>query len=204
MATTTFNAAEMEARRKLLMEELSVLQDQKMKAIGGLQVIDIHHPERSPGWPIYRHQAYPQMLYHPTEKDQRIEEQRLGLRRRNEANPNLAPMEIPPSEALTLKVGNAAEKEAALARGFVETPLARQMIDGNSPPEVIGRAATNPLATSDLALSVETIIKLNQMPKDELVEYALCTYGVALPEEASKVDIITAIQRGQSHVTNAA
>ena len=97
MATSTFNAQEIETRRQLLREELAALEDEKLKNLGNMQVVDYHHPERSPGWPIYRHQAFPQLLYHATDKDPRIEEQRLGLRRRNEANPNLAPMPIPRS-----------------------------------------------------------------------------------------------------------
>lgn len=201
MATTTFNAAEMEARRILLRQELAELEDAKMKAIGGLQVIDYHHPERSPGWPIYNvndpRNKYPRLLYHPTQKDERIEAQRLGVRRRNEANPQLAPMDIPSSECLTKKVFSEAEHAEALERGFVERPPeTKPSIDSNSPVEAIGRAAENPLLGNNPSaeLSVETIIKLNQMPKDELVKHARETFGVSLPEDASKVDIITAIQ----------
>lgn len=203
MATSTFNAAEIELRRKLLLEQLAELQDEKLKSIGGLQIIDFHHPERSPGWPIYRHQAFPQLLYHATEKDPRNEERRLGVRRRNEANPTLAPMDIPDSEPLTVKVANEAEKREKMGLGFVEQAPARQMIDGNSPLEAIGRAAHNPLTaaspeftanTQAPVLSVEMILKLNSMPKDELVKHVLEVYGVEAPDEASKVEIITAVQ----------
>jgi hypothetical protein len=209
MATSTFNAQEIETRRKLLHEELAVLEEEKKKQLGGMQVIDYHHPERTPGWPIYNlndpRNKYPQLLYHPTEKDRRIEEVRLGIRRRNEANPTLAPMEVPPSECVTKKVGSVEEKKAALAAGFVETPPQRQMIDDNSPAALIGRPRENPLL-ADMArqvreeeaakpkLSVETILKLNAMPKDELIKVAENTYGVILPDESSKVDIISAIQ----------
>src|ERR1019366_7445028 len=193
MATTTFNAQEVELRRQLLREELASLESEKLKNLGGMQIIDFHHPERSPGWPIYRHQAFPQMLYHPTKKDKRVEEVRLGVRRRNEANPNLAPMDVPDSEPLTLKVGDESARLAAMEEGFVEKPPARQLIDANSPLDAIGRAAVNPLVEKSPELSVETIIKLNQMPKDELVKHAKEVYGVVCPEEASKVDIINAI-----------
>ncbi len=204
MATVGFNAAEMEARRVLLREELSNLETEKMKAIGGLQIIDIHHPERSPGWPLYRHQSWPQLLYHSTKKDPRNEERRLGIRRRNEANPRLAPMDVPESESLMLKVANEEEKKRALVEGFIEQPPQRQMIDGNSPLEMIGRMAENPLPISSSLLSVETIIKLNQMSKDDLVQHAQEVYGIALEEDASKVEIITAIQKGASYASNAA
>ncbi len=197
MAASTFSPQEIELRRKLLQDELLALQDQKLKSIGNMQVIDYHHPERSPGWPPYRHQAFPTMLYHPTKKDQHIEEVRLGIRRRNEANPNLAAMDVPSSEPLTIKVGNEEEKRLALAQGFVERAPDKQAIDANSPLDVIGRATVNPLTAAEQPhLSVETIIKLNQMPKDELVKHAREVYGVTCPEDASKVDIINAIAEG--------
>lgn len=147
MATATISPADLEVRRQLLREELAALEDQKLKSIGSMQVVDFHHPERSPGWPVYRHQAYPQMLYHSTEKDSRIEGIRLGVRRRNEANPTLAPMDVPISEAMTLKVFTAAEKVAAIDKGYVETPVlySGPTVDGNSPLEMIGRGPSNPL-----------------------------------------------------------
>jgi hypothetical protein len=197
MATSTFSAQEIEVRRQILREELATLEDAKLKSIGNMQIIDFHHPERSPGWPVYRFQAYPQLMYHATEKDQTNEAKRLGIRRRNESNPNLAPMDIPDSLPLTRKVANMEEKTAAMAEGFVEAPPApRRMIDEHSPLETIGSAPINPLQVPIPALSVETIIKLNQMPKDELVEHAREVYGVDLPDEASKIEIITAIQKG--------
>jgi hypothetical protein len=205
MATTTFNAAEIEVRRKLLHEELATLEAEKIKNLGAMHVVDYHHPERSPGWPIYNlndpRNKFPQLLYHPTAKNQRIEDQRLGLQRRNEANPMLAPMDIPPSECLMLKVANATERATALANGFVETPPQPQRLDMNSPAELIGQAAVNPLASinTPLVLSVETIIKLNMMSKDELVKHAVETYGVNVSEEDSKVSIIEAIQKGAGH-----
>lgn len=205
MATSTFNAQEIEVRRQLLREELATLEDAKLKSIGNMQIIDFHHPERSPGWPVYRFQAYPQLMYHATEKDPANEAKRLGVRRRNEANPNLAPMDIPESLALTRKVANAEEKAAAVTEGFMEAPPApRRMIDANSPLETIGRAAVNPLIEPTSALSVEAIIKLNQMAKDELVEHAAKVYGIVLPDEASKIEIITAIQKGAQDGANAA
>ena len=212
MATSTFNAQEIELRRKLLREELDALEAEKIKNLGAMAIIDYHHPERSPGWPIYNvndpRNQYPKLLYHPTLKDERLEAQRLGARRRNEQNPNLAPMDIPASRCLTMKVANEEEKRQALRQGFGETPVIYEpSVDGNSPLELIGRAAVNPLLGQEsepVTLSVETIIKLNQMSKDELVKTAAETYGVSLPDEASKVDIITAIQKGPNHGTNAA
>lgn len=205
MATHGFNAAEMEARRVLLRDELAALEDQKMKAIGGLQVIDIHHPERSPGWPIYRHQEFPKMLYHPTAKREDVEQRRLGVRRRNESNPNLAPMDIPTSEAVTLKVENAKELAAALAEGWSATPVIYNgpTVDANSPLEMIGRAERNPLPKPAVILSAKTIIELYALPLKELVKEAKEVYGVVLTDEATKLDIVTAIQGGD-HGSNAA
>lgn len=202
MATSTFNAAEIELRRKLLREELAELESDKLKNLGSMQVIDYHHPERSPGWPIYRHQAFPQLLYHVSDKDPRIEEQRLGLRRRNEANPHLAPMDIPASEPLTIKVASAEEKVEALANGFSETPPSRQKVDAKSPNEAIGREPVNPLLND--GLTVETIIKLNALPKDELLKQAREEYGLIVDDEESKITIITAIQKGRANATNLA
>jgi hypothetical protein len=214
MAGSTYNAAELEVRRQLLREELATLETEKLKNLGGMQIVDFHHPERSPGWPIYRHQEWPRLMYHPTACDPRNEERRLGVRRRNEQNPHLAPMDVPDSEPLTVKVANETERNLAAARGFLKDPPAKQMIDQNSPLEMIGRGAHNPLLDSPAStpisptLSVESIIKFNQMSKDELVGQAAEIYGVSLPDEASKVDIITAIQtavqKGQSRAANIA
>ncbi len=209
MATNLFDPAEIELRRQLLREELANLEAEKIKSIGTMQVVDYHHPERSPGWPIYRHQPFPQLLYHPTEKDPAVEQRRLGLRRRNEANPHLAPMDIPPSEPLTLKVNNQAEKDAAIERGYGETVPGRQKIDANSPLEMIGAEAENPLQPQPAAagLSVEEILKLNAMPKDDLLQHASERYGITVAEEASKLEIIRAIERtiqGEAHVATTA
>jgi hypothetical protein len=204
MAAHTFNASEIELRRKLLREELDALEAEKLKNLGSMQVVDYHHPERSPGWPIYRHQPFPQMLYHPTMKDESIEQRRLGIRRRNEANPHLAPMDIPPSEPLTIKVADEAAKKLALADGYVELPPTRQLIDAKSPLEVIGRAEINPLLGTRTTLSVSDIIKLNLMPKEDLLKEAREIYGLTVADEASKVEIITAIQEGVLHAANAA
>jgi len=204
MAAHTFNSSEIELRRKLLREELDALEAEKLKNLGSMQVVDYHHPERSPGWPIYRHQPFPQMLYHPTMKDESIEQRRLGIRRRNEANPHLAPMDIPPSEPLTIKVADEAAKKLALADGYVENPPTRQLIDAKSPLEVIGRAEINPLLATRTTLSVSDIIKLNLMPKEDLLKEAREIHGLTVADEASKVEIITAIQEGVLHAANAA
>jgi hypothetical protein len=204
MATSTYNAAEIELKRQLLREELARLEDEKLKSIGNMQIIDFHHPERSPGWPIYRFQEYPKLMYHASEKDQIVEAKRLGLRRRNEANPNLAPMDIPPSEPVIRKVKDARDEAQALREGFTAVPLNRQMIDGNSPLEVIGSALQNPLTVPAPTLPIETILELNSMPKAELVKRASQEYGIVLPDEATKVDIISAIQKGVQDGANAA
>ena len=62
------------------------------------------------------------MLYHPTKLNQEVETRRRGIRRRNEANPQLAPMELPESKALTIIVANKEGEEQARAQGFVRTP----------------------------------------------------------------------------------
>jgi hypothetical protein len=198
MSAHTFDASEIELRRKLLREELDLLEADKIKNLGSMQVVDYHHPERSPGWPVYNRNDprndWPQLLYHPTEKDPRVEQQRLGLRRRNEANPNLAPMDIPPSEPLTIKVANPAEKKAAIALGYEALSPGRQMIDGNSPLEVIGRATSNPLpvAAEQSRVDVARILELNAMTRDALVSQAE-QLGVDVRSEMTKADLISAI-----------
>jgi hypothetical protein len=203
MASNVFNAAEIELRRQLLREELNSLEADKLKSLGGLQIIDFHHPERSPGWPIYNvndpRNQWPQLLYHSTEKDPRNEERRLGIRRRNEANPHLAPMDVPDSEPLVVKVNNTKEREVAFAAGFVATPPERQKIDGNSPLELIGRQANNPLMDSLPAQSaapaidvVARVLELNAMNRDALMAHAT-ELGVELKPEMTKAEMIAAI-----------
>jgi hypothetical protein len=117
-------------------------------------------------------------------------------------------MDIPPSEPLTRNVGNEAEKKQALAEGWDEKAPNRQSIDANSPLHLIGRGAENPLIepraqTSAFSMSVETILKLNALPKDELLKQARELYGVEVSDEASKVQILTLIQEGVHHGANA-
>lgn len=126
-------------RRALLVAELTATSEKIQK--GGQGVIDIHHPETSPDWPRYKYQEYPKMVYHPIKLDQSVEARRTGIRRRNEINPNLVPLDLPVSQALTQVVRSIEEEEAARELGFVATPPALQ-----PEPEVMREMMRDPLA----------------------------------------------------------
>jgi len=122
MATAGMSYEELEIRKKLLLDQLQETQNNLLQKNEVAGAMDIHHPERSQGWKPYRHQEYPKTLYHPVKLDPTVEARRLQTRRRNEANPNLAPLELEHSRPLTLKVLNKAEEEKALEGGFVKLP----------------------------------------------------------------------------------
>ena len=120
MSSSSF--MDLQERKRLLLEELNNTQQQIGKVQGIEGAIDIHHPERSPGWPLYRHQPFPKMVYHPIKLDPKIEVQRQGVRNRNLANPNLAPLDLPASQPLTRIVKHDEELKQAESEGFVKVP----------------------------------------------------------------------------------
>ncbi len=142
MSSAGMSYEELQTRKKLLLEELAGTQNAMNKTNNLEGSIDIHHPERSPGWPIYRHQDYPRMMYHPIQLDPQVEAARLGVRRRNDANPNLAPLDLPAPKPLTRKVMNAKEQEEAEEQGFVRKPPVMKMDEA---PDVF-----DPLANPEL------------------------------------------------------
>lgn len=116
----------LQERKKLLLDELNATQ-QKIGQVHGIEgAIDIHHPERSPNWPVYRHQEYPKMLYHPIKLNPQIEASRKGIQQRNLANPQYAPLDLPASQALTLKIHSKQEEEEALKAGYAKAPPVMQ------------------------------------------------------------------------------
>lgn len=135
---------DLQERKRLLLDELNSTQQQIGKVQGIEGAIDIHHPERSAGWPIYRHQSFPKMVYHPIKLDPQIETQRQGVRQRNLANPHLAPQELPASRPLTRIVKHAEELEQAEAEGFVKTPPMLQS------DEETAQLNSDPLSNPDL------------------------------------------------------
>lgn len=112
--------------KRALLELLNDTQKQIAERQGMEGAMDIHHPERSPGWIPYRHQAYPKMLYHPAKLEPKREAQRLAVRRRNDSNPTYAPLDPPESLPLTMIVQNKEEEEQARTNGFVAQPPAVQ------------------------------------------------------------------------------
>lgn len=130
MSTAGFSHEELQLRKKLLMEELQATTNQILETNVISGSMDIHHPERSPGWKPYKFQEFPKIMYHPIKLDQTREDQRLGIRRRNDANPNLAPLEQLPPEPLKRKVVSKAEEEQAAKEGFVTTPPQIKLEEG--------------------------------------------------------------------------
>ena len=122
MSSAGLSYEDLQIRKKLLMEELQETTNAVNQHVSEAGAMDIHHPERSPNWKPYRHQAYPRIVYHPVKLDAHRESERIGTRRRNEQNPTYAPLDIPEPLPLTRKVHNKAEEEAALAEGFVLLP----------------------------------------------------------------------------------
>ena len=167
--------AELEKQKKALLDLLNDNQKKRAEVVGVEGAIDIHHPERTPGWPQYKYRPFPKMMYHPAKLDPAHEAVRRGIKRRNEANPTLAPLDIPASKPLTRIVRDEEDKKKAEADGFVTTPPFLQVkeeefyaepakADPLSDPAVVG----TPVKTVDVAF----VLKLSKMSKDELLAMA--------------------------------
>ncbi len=193
MSAAGMSIEDLQLRKKLLLEELAESANELLKRNVSDGAIDIHHPERSPGWKPYRFQEYPKIMYHLIQRDPRIEEQRMNVRRRNDANPNLAPLEMPAVEPLKIKVQNKAEEEEAVKKGFVKLPPVLASEDKARAPKLDPLAASMGIQPKP-PLSAEVIISLNGMSKDDLVAEATEKYGIDVPDDATKLQIITAIQ----------
>ena len=176
--------ADLQQQKKAALDIYAQIQEKLNKTNVVEGAVDIHHPERSPGWPVYRFQEFPKMLYHPVKLDPAREGQRMGVRRRNESNPTYAPLDVPHPLPLVLIVNTAAEEKAAEAKGFVKTPPVLR-------PDLLPGELPKPQASFQ-TLSVDTILELSMMKKDELLTHAANVYGVTLPAEATRAEIINA------------
>jgi hypothetical protein len=122
MAAQGMSYQELETRKKLLLEELAKTQNQIIDNHASAEAIDIHHPERSMGWKRIPFLEFPRVMYHPVKLDPVREDLRMGTRRRNDANPNLAPLDVPHPRPLTRTVNNKQEEEQAVKEGFLREP----------------------------------------------------------------------------------
>jgi len=205
MSTAGMNYDDLQLRKKLLLESLQETANELLNRNEVQGAMDIHHPERSPGWKPYRHQEYPKMMYHETRLDPVIEDKRLGVRRRNEANPNLAPMDWPASEPLKIIVKDKAAEDEAGKKGFVKFPPVLRRSEEQAHLDKV----SDPLAASvgvipAPLLSVAEIIELNAMSKDVLAKTAKDKYGIEVSADDTKIGIIDAISlrvaKGMAHV----
>jgi hypothetical protein len=154
MAGSVVDYQRLQETKKGLLELLQENQKSLDKFSDAGGSFDIHHPERSPNWKRYVHQEYPKALYHPVQLDPVIENQREGIRRRNAANPNVAPLQMPPSEPLMRKVSTPEEHAQAEMEGFVSYPevfdRAKRLREG----EAIESGMVDPLANEEIAARI--------------------------------------------------
>jgi len=143
MSTAGFSHEELQLRKKLLMEELQQTTNQILERNVVEGSMDIHHPERSPGWKPYKFQEYPKIMYHPVKLDPTREDQRRSIVLRNQANPNLAPLDQLAPEPMKRKVNSKAEEEQAAKEGFVTTPPILTLVEEGQPVR-----SADPLAES--------------------------------------------------------
>lgn len=200
MATQGMSYTELETRKRLLLEELAATQNQIVQNHTSAEAIDIHHPERSFGWKRQPFQEYPKVLYHPVRLDPVREELRLGTRRRNDANPNLAPLDIPHPRPFTRTVSNKQEEDQAVKEGFLKLPPqvaqegAPAANDGIDERLLAVQVPSGPVPTQAPAPqpNVARILELNAMTRDNLVSLAE-ENDVAVRPEMTKADLIEAI-----------
>jgi hypothetical protein len=214
MASQGMNYQELEVRKKLLLEELANTQNQIVENHASAEAIDIHHPERSTGWKKVPYLEYPKVMYHPAKLDPVREDLRLGTRRRNDANPTLAPLDVPHPRPLTKTVHNKEQERQAKAEGFLETPPQIELADSaqanagvdpailsvNVAPSQSRTSSRSSQASADAQASqspapapdVARILELNSMNRDALVAHA-AELGVVLDPDMSKADMISAI-----------
>ena len=200
MATQGMSYTELETRKRLLLEELANTQNQIVQNHTSAEAIDIHHPERSFGWKRQPYQEYPKVMYHPVKLDPVREELRLGTRRRNDANPTLAPLDIPHPRPFTRTVASKEEEAQALREGFVKLPPtltqegAPAATDGIDERLLQVQVPSGPVQTQAPAPqpSVARVLELNGMNRDNLIALAE-ENGVAVRPEMTKADLIEAI-----------
>lgn len=197
MATQGMSYTELETRKRLLLEELANTQNQIVQNHTANEAIDIHHPERSLGWKRIPYQEYPKVMYHPVKLDPVREDLRLGTRRRNDANPNLAPLDIPHARPFTRTVGSKEEEAQAVKEGFLKLPPQLKTeesaaANGGIDPALLAvqvpSTSQKPAAQPDVA----RILELNAMTRDNLVARAQ-DLGVEIRPEMTKADLIEAI-----------
>jgi hypothetical protein len=211
MASQGMNYQELEVRKKLLLEELANTQNQIVENHASAEAIDIHHPERSTGWKKVPYLEFPKVMYHPAKLDPVREDLRLGTRRRNDANPTLAPLDVPHPRPLTRTVKSKEEERQAKADGFLQTPPQIQLEDSAQANAGIDPAilsvkvgpsqsrvpSANPEDTQTSqtptpAPDVARILELNAMNRDTLIAHAK-DLGLQLDADMTKADIIAAI-----------
>ena len=199
MATQGMSYTELETRKRLLLEELANTQNQIVQNHTSAEAIDIHHPERSFGWKRQPFQEYPKTMYHPVKLDPVREDLRKGTRLRNDANPNLAPLDLPHAKPFTRIVGSKEEEAQALKEGFLKLPpqLKQEgpVADGGIDERLLAvQVPAGPVQTQAPAPqpSVARILELNGMTRDNLVTLAEES-DVAVRPEMTKADLIEAI-----------
>ena len=157
MASQGLSYQDLQTRKKLLLEELAKTQDNIIQNHAAAESIDIHHPERSTGWKRIPYQEYPRTMYHPVKLDPVREDLRLGTRRRNDANPTLAPLDVPHPKPFTKLVYSKDEEEQAVKEGFLKKPPQLEAADANA------NSASGDIDEALLAVNV----KSNRSPRKE-------------------------------------
>jgi hypothetical protein len=128
---------------------------------------DIHHPERSPDWPRYQHEDWPRMVYHPIKLDPKIEADRRGVMLRNQRNPNLPALDVPPAQPLVRIVRNKEELEAAEKEGFVLKPVGGQMALHDDEPQPDAPAPTRRQVDPLAELAADRDPFANEQPAEQ-------------------------------------
>jgi hypothetical protein len=149
---------------------------------------------------------FPKMLY-SEEFDEAIERRRAQIAQHNRTlRDPLQCRQLPDRVRLTKVVASKAEEREYLAKGYGLKPPPPLDVDEFasidsaflSESERKAKAALGIKEVPDVAakptLTIEMIISLNGMSKDDLVRTAKEEYGVSLAPEATKLDILKAIE----------
>lgn len=150
----------------------------------------------------YKYEEFPKMLYSEA-FDPAVERRRAQIAAHNRTlRDPLQCRQIPDRVRLTKVVGNRSEEASFVAQGYTTSPPAPLDIDEFaaidtaflSESERKQRESLGLKGDAKPALSVETIIALNLLSKDELGKRAKDEYGISVAPDATKIQIITAIQ----------
>jgi hypothetical protein len=120
-------------------------------SFGDSKVVDINHPPRQ----AYRHQEYPKMLYHPTQKDQASIMAKNQVLAHNKLHPD-KPLLVPELVGMNKTVSSLEEEKKWLAKGWTLKPPKPEWQERQEAEEAEGSVGPEDEETDEFETKDET------------------------------------------------